>query len=189
MKYLVLALAVLATPLAAQDFSEGSAAKEWGLFGERKARFEARAVDVVCELTGDCPADCGAGLRQMGLVRKADDKLILVAKNRQPIFSGASFDLAPYCNQDVEVDGTIVGDTDITPGAADYYLVQFIRPAGAEDWAKTSLWSKAWAERNAEAAGKGPWFRRDPGVNAQIEANGYLGLGAEADARYAEENF
>lgn len=183
-------LAVAAAPVLAQDFSEGSEAKEWGLFGEIKARFTATPVDVVCALTGDCPEDCGGGLRQMALLREADGRLILAMKNRQPIFSGAAFDLAPFCGQTVEVDGTLVGDADITPGAAaQMYLVQRILPEGSEEWVATSRWSKAWAERNPGAAGEGPWFRRDPGVKAEIDANGYLGLGAEADVTYAEENF
>ena len=32
------------------------AANEWGIDHEAKARFEATVVDVLCELTGDCPA-------------------------------------------------------------------------------------------------------------------------------------
>ena len=57
-----------------------SAAEEWGIEGEKKARFEAKVVDILCELSGDCPADCGAGKRQLGLL-KDDGTLLLVAKN------------------------------------------------------------------------------------------------------------
>lgn len=192
MKYLV-SMALLGMiwsgPTIAESFAEGSQAKEWGLFGEEKARFSGEVVDIVCALTGDCPEDCGAGNRQMGIIRDADDALVLVSKNRQTSFNGAAADLAPYCHQQVEVDGVLVGDPDITPMGAKVYLIQLIRPEGAEDWKKTSGWTKDWAKRYPDSKGKGPWFRRDPRVKAEIEANGYLGLGAEADAAYAAENF
>ncbi|MFQ5565677.1 MAG: hypothetical protein ACE5EU_04870, partial [Paracoccaceae bacterium] len=58
------ALILAATPALAQgEFSAGSQAKNWNLFGEEKALFEGRVVDALCVLTGDCPADCGAGKR------------------------------------------------------------------------------------------------------------------------------
>ena len=44
------------------------AAEEWGLPGEEVVRFEAKVVDILCELTGDCPADCSDGTRQLGLL-------------------------------------------------------------------------------------------------------------------------
>lgn len=183
--------ALAASSAVAQDYSAGSQAQNWPVFGAEKAKFEAKVVDIVCELSGDCVDNCGDGFRQMGVVRSDDDKLILVSKNRQPIFSGASFDLAPYCNETVEVDGLLVGDPEITPGLGDakLYILQFIKRPGDAEWTKTNAWSKKWAARNPEAKGKGPWFRRDPAVQAQIDETGYLGLGAEADQTFAEENF
>lgn len=179
-----------AAPAAAQDFSEGSEASAWNLFGERKARFTATVTDAVCALTGDCPQDCGAGLRQMVLIREADGAMVLALKNGQPVFSGATFDLAPFCGQTVEVDGLLVGDPAITPaaGSAPLYQVQRIRTAGAE-WQKADAFTGAWAERFPEAAGKGEWFRNDPRIRERLEAEGYLGLGQEADAAYTKENF
>ncbi len=178
-----------AVPAAAQqDFSAGSEAQSWGLFGEASARFEARVTDVVCALTDDCPADCGGGDRQMALLRTADDALVLATKNGQPIFSGATFDLAAFCGQTVEVDGLLVGDPEITPGlGAQLYQVQKIRPAGAADWTDANRFSDAWAARNPDAAGEGPWFRRDPAVNRQIETEGHLGLGLAVDRAFIEE--
>ena len=64
-----------------------------------------------------------------------------------------------------------------------------VRVAGEETAKKSNLWTKDWAKRNADVGGKGPWFRRDPKVGAEIEANGRLGLGAEADQLYIKENF
>ncbi len=71
--------AMLAAGLAltVSVFAPGSrAADSWGLPGEKEVRFEAKVVDILCELTGDCPADCGAGKRQLGLL-KDDGTLVL----------------------------------------------------------------------------------------------------------------
>lgn len=95
MKYLVAALTAFAAPAYAQDFSDGSQAGSWNLYAEVPARFEAKVVDLLCELTGDCPQDCGAGRRQLGLLRSADNVLVLAMKNNQPLFTGAAVDLAP----------------------------------------------------------------------------------------------
>jgi hypothetical protein len=142
-------------------------------------------------LTGDCPADCGAGRRQLGVLRAADGRFLPATKNIQPAFTGATVDLAPYCGKDVEVDGLLIGDTDVTPGLAGAKLlqVQTIRVLGEDTVNKEDLWTRDWAERNRDAGGEGPWFRRDPKVMEQIEAHGRLGLGAEADQKFIEENF
>ena len=187
MTRLALALSLAAAPLAAQDFAQGSEARSWNLYAEKPARFEARVVDVLCELTGDCPADCGAGRRQMGLVRSADGVLVLALKNSQPNFMGAARELAPFCNQTVTVDGLLIDDPDL--GAKHVYQVQTILPEGASEPVKANTASSRWAEENPDAAGDGPWFRRDPRIKAIIAEEGYLGLGPEADATYAEENF
>ena len=191
MKRLTLIAALAATPAVADDYSEGSKAKSWGLLGEELARFEGTVIDALCVLTGDCPADCGAGTRQMGVLRLDDDQFIFATKNGQPAFSGATVDLAPFCGQTVEVDGLLVGDSNVTPGLAGAKLlqVQTVQVLGEETVHKANLWTKDWAERHPDAAGEGPWFGRDPAVAAQIEAHGRLGLGAEADQKYIEDNF
>lgn len=180
-------LSLAGMPLTAQDFSEGSQANPWNLYAEQPARFEARVVDVLCELTGDCPSDCGSGARQMGLVRSADGVLVLALKNNQPNFMGAARELAPFCNQTVTVDGLLIDDPDL--GARNVYQVQTILPEGASEPVKANRASKIWAEEHPEAEGQGPWFRRDPRINSIIAEEGYLGLGLEADQAYAEENF
>lgn len=188
---MTMAAVLVAGPAIAEDgaFSANSQAKPWNLFGEETARFTAKVTDGLCALTGDCPADCGAGQRQMVLIRDADNAIVLANKNGQPIFSGATNDLAAYCNQHVEVDGLLVGDKDITPGlGSKVFMVQTIKPVDAAEWNKANLFSKAWEERNPEVAGKEPWFRRDPHVKAEIEATGYFGIGHEVDKKYLEEN-
>ena len=180
------ALLVTAPFAVAADFSEGSKAKEWGLTDEEKATFSGKVVDILCELSGDCPDNCGNGTRNLGIVRAGDSKLVSVLKNRQSSFNGATEDLLPYCNKQVDVDGLLIGDSE--EYTAKFYMVQFIRDAGAEKWNKASLWTKEWKKRNPEAKGKGPWFRRDPRVIAQIEKDGNFGLGHAADDKYREEN-
>ena len=186
-RHALMALALLAAPAMAEDFAANSQAKEWGLLGEEKARFDATVVDVLCELSGDCPADCGGGKRQLGLLRSADDALILHLKNRQAAFSGAATELYPISRKQVEVDGMLVGDEDETH--CKYYMVQLIREQGAGEWTKTSAWTKEWAKANPDAKGKGPWFRRDARVKAKIAESGYLGLGAETDEAFIKYYF
>jgi hypothetical protein len=184
---LVLA-ALAAVPAGAQDFAAGSEAQSWGLAGEAPARFEAQVVDILCALAGDCPPDCGGGARQLGLLRQADGVLVLPMKNGQPVFSGAVADLAPLCGQTVEVDGLMIAGAG---GAqAPFFQVQRIRPEGAAAFAPADGFTEAWAAANPEAAAEGgEWFRADPGVRARIEAEGYLGLGPEADAAFIAEWF
>ena len=180
------ALALAAAPLAAQDFSESSQARSWNLYAEVPALFDATVVDIMCDITGDCPADCGGGARQLGLKRSADGVLVLAMKNNQPAFTGAAVDLLPYCGQEVTVDGLMINDEDFPVN--NIYLVQRIK-AGDADWAKASQWTKVWAKENPDAKGKGPWFRRDPRVAAEITREGYLGLGQETDKAFIEYLF
>ncbi len=174
-KFLIAIACLCAAPAAAQDFSEGSEAKSWNLYAEVPATFEAKVVDITCEITGDCADNCGDGKRQIGLLRAADGVLIFPNKNAQTGFQGAGTDLLPFCGQDVQVDGLMLVDEDI--GLNNIYQLQKIRAVGSEDWVKANTWSKQWAKRHPEAKGKGPWFRRDPRVNAIIAETGYLGQG------------
>lgn len=190
----LLAAAALAAPAAAQDafnpsaFADGSEAQSWGLFGEQPARFEARVVDLLCEVAGECAEDCGGGARQLGLLRAADGQLVFPNKNNQPVFTGAAVELLPFCGQEVEVDGLLIEDPEV--GARNIYLVQRIRVVGEPEWTVADRWTEAWAEANPDAAaGDEPWYRRDPRVGAMIEADGYLGLGPDADAAFIEELF
>jgi len=166
----------------AEDFSAGSNAKEFGFEEEIKATFSAKVVDVLCELTGNCLDNCGNGQRQMGLLREADNKLVFVLKNGQFSFNGAAEDLVLYCNKLVDVDGVMVGDPE--EFNTQFYMLQFIRDKGAPEWTPAKKWTAAWAKKNPEAAGKGPWFRRDHRVKKQIAATGIFGLGHEVDEAF-----
>ncbi len=168
-------------------FEEGSEARSWNLYAEIPATFEAKVVDILCELTGDCSDNCGDGRRQLGLLRTADDALVFPNKNAQTAFNGAVADLLPFCGQMVEVDGLILDDPDL--GAQNIYLVQTIRLAGAPEWTPANQWTEAWAAANPDADGPGPWFRRDPRVLAEIAREGYFGLGLERDEELKAELF
>jgi hypothetical protein len=187
MRNLIACLALVATPVAAQDFSEGSEARPWNLYAETPARFEATVVDLLCELTGDCTDSCGEGRRQLGLLRTADGVLVYPNKNSQPAFTGAAIELAPFCGQTVEVDGLMIEDPELN--VKNVYLVQKIRNVGDEEWIKANRWTKVWAENHPDAEGKGPWFRRDPRVNSMIAQDGYLGIGLEADEAFIADWF
>jgi len=191
MKRLIVIAALAASPAMAQDYSEGSRAKSWGLLGEELARFEGTVIDALCVLTGDCPSDCGAGARQMGVLRLDDDKFIFATKNGQPAFTGANVDLAPFCGRTVVIDGLLVGDSDVTPdlAGAKTLQVQTVQVLGEDTVHKANLWTKEWDKNNPGVGGEGPWFRRDPAIAAQIDAHGRLGLGAEADQQYIKDNF
>ncbi|MEM9725331.1 MAG: hypothetical protein AAF909_07705 [Pseudomonadota bacterium] len=176
-------------PAEKLDFSEGSAANTgWPLLPDQeKARFTATVVDVLCELMGDCPEDCGAGRRQLGLLRSADGVLVLPVKNVQPIFTGAVIDLIGYCGQTVEVDGVMLILED---APKPFYFVQRIKGEDDEAFRPTNQFSQHWIANNQEVLSKpGRWFNKDPRITSRIEAEGRLGLGPEADAAYIEEWF
>ena len=168
----VLALAIL----------PAQAAEEWGLPDEKKARFEAKVVDMLCELTGDCPAQCGAGKRQLGLL-KDDATLVLPLKN-QTFFSGAADELIDFCAKRVVADGLMVTNRGYT-----IFALQFVKEAPDGKWRRADRFLPKWAKRN----GLDPkdkkvkrWFENDPQVKALIARDGKLGLGLEADRKFLE---
>ncbi len=187
MKHALAALLLIATPVAAQDFSEGSTAREWNLYGEEKAFFAATVVDPLCTLAGDCPEDCGDGRRQLALMRTVDNVMVFPLKNSQPAFTGAASELAPYCGQEVEVDGLLITDEEL--GAQNVYLLQKIRAKGETEWVRANKRTKVLASEYDIPKGKGPWFRRDARIAAEIDREGWLGLGKEADEAFLKEWF
>ncbi len=161
----------------------GWAAEEWGLPEEEVARFEAKVVDVLCELSGDCPAGCGAGKRQLGLVTDAGT-LVLPVKNFTP-FSGAAAELIDFCGKRVVADGLFT-----TNRGVKIFALQFVRQAPDGKWRRANRFLPRWAEANGFRPG-GPeakqWFRHDPRIKAVIERDGVLGLGPEADRKYLQQ--
>ena len=183
MKKLIIAFCATAFPFAALADDPNSKAKNWNLVAQKKAIFTGKVVDVRCEVTGNCADECGAGAYHLGILT-TDGKLIPTMKNGQTSFNGTTDDLLPYCGQDVQVDGLLVGE-----GIPEqYYQVQLIK-AGDGDWKKANLHTKTWKKKYPDAGGKGPWFRRDPRVKAQLEKDGWLGLGADVDKKFIAENY
>ncbi len=158
------------------------AAESWGLPGEEEVRFEAKVVDLLCALTGDCPADCGAGQRQLGLLRD-DGTLVLPLKN-QVIFAGAAAELIGFCGRRVVADGLMV-----TNRGHSIFALQFVKSAPDGKWQRANRFLPGWAQRNgvdAKSATAKRWFENDPRVKDLIARDGKLGLGLEADRKYLE---
>lgn len=156
------------------------AAEEWGLPEEEKVRFDAKVVDILCELTGDCPAGCGGGKRQLGLLTDAG-KLVLPIKNAT-IFTGTAAELIDFCGQRVTADGLMSTNRGYT-----VFALQFVRPAPDGKWRRANRFLPKWAEANglpADAPQVKQWFRHDPAVEAVLAEDGILGLGPAADAEY-----
>ena len=156
------------------------AAELWGLPGEKKARFEAKVVDVLCELTGDCPAACGAGKRQLGLLTDAG-RLVLPLKYVVP-FAGAADELSDFCARRVIADGLFATNRGHT-----VFVLQFVRQAPDGKWRRANRFTPKWAKRNGLAPGDKKtqrWFEHDPRVEAEIARDGKLGLGPAADRAY-----
>ena len=144
------------------------AAEEWGIEGEEKARFEAKVVDVLCELTGDCPKNCGEGKRQLGLL-KDDGKLILVVKNVD-IFAGAVNDLKSFCGKKIIADGLLIKNPKIP-----LFALQFKKLAPDGKWSRANQFGKDWSKGNGGRKA-GQWFRNDPRIKKAIAEKGVFGI-------------
>ena len=84
------------------------AAEGWGISHEKVTRTEAKIVDLLCEVTGNCVANCGNGKRQLGLLLDSG-KLVPVVKNNDP-FAGAIADLLPFCGKRIVADGLLISN-------------------------------------------------------------------------------
>ena len=134
-------------------------------------------VDIACELTGDCADNCGSGKRQLGL-KTVDQGTILVAKNLT-FYSGAAEELHGFCGKEVEVDGLFTEHRNVR-----FFQVQKMREVGGK-WEKSDRFLDAWAKQNDSSKRKAKkWYKRDAKVQEILQRDGYLGIGAEADAEY-----
>lgn len=178
MKTLTL-IATLALAIAAFS-STARAAEEWGLPDEEVARFEAKVVDILCELTGDCPKACGDGKRQLGLLNDKG-KLILPLKNTV-IFAGVADELIEFCGKKVVADGLFTTNRGHT-----VFALQFVKEAPNGKWQRANRFLPKWAKKNGVAADSEiaeQWYEHDPRVKALIEKEGRLGLGLDVDKAY-----
>ena len=174
----VLALAALGLGLLVAPVAE--AAQSWGLPEEEIVRFEAKVVDILCELTGDCPAECGGGKRQLGLLDD-EGKLHLPIKNATA-FSGTTVELIGFCGKRVVADGLFT-----TNRGYRIFALQFVKEAPDGKWRGANRFLKKWTADNGlpeDSPKAKQWFRNDPRVKALIERDGKLGLGPAADEAY-----
>lgn len=145
------------------------AAEKWGLPEEKVARFEAKVVDVLAELTGR-ETDC-SGKRQLGLLTDKGE-LILPLKNVVP-FAGATAELTDFCGKRVVADGLFATNRGVR-----VFVLQFVKEAADGKWRRANRWLAQWAKDNAVDAKSNTaqqWFRNDPRIKALIEKNGITG--------------
>jgi hypothetical protein len=157
---LIAAMALLGAPTAAH------AADAWGLEGEKPLEVKGKVVDLLCELTGDCPQDCGQGQRQLGILT-ADGRLVAAAKGGV-FFAGAVPDLLPLCGREVHADGLLIENPGMT-----LYFVQYLKPSPEAGFVPAEAFLTAWKARHGEAD---EWWRADPTVKAVIAQTGVLGV-------------
>ena len=144
------------------------AAEEWGIDGEKKVRFEAKVVDILCELSGNCPANCGAGKRQLGLLRD-DGTLVFAVKNTE-IFAGAANDLAGFCGKRIVADGLLISNPKMN-----LFALQFKRLAPDGKWSRANQFGKDWSKANGGKAAN-QWFKNDATVKKLLAEQGDLGI-------------
>lgn len=165
--------AILSIILLAASAAGALAAESWGLPEEEETRFEAKVVDTLCELAGDCPDRCGEGKRQLGLLTDGGE-LVLPIKNVVP-FAGTTVELLEFCGKRVIADGLFS-----TNRGVKVFALQFVRPAPDGKWRRANRFINRWAEANGVDA-KGDrareWFRNDPAVVKVIKRDGVLGTG------------
>ena len=157
-----LSAAVLSLAVSAQ------AANEWGIEYEEKSRLDGKVVDILCELTGDCPANCGNGSRQLGLLQK-DGRLLLVLKNFDP-FAGGVNDLIGFYGKTITADGLYIANPKMP-----MFALQFKRLAPDGKWSRANQFGKDWSAANGGKKAN-QWFRQDATVKKLIEEKGVFGL-------------
>lgn len=159
---------VLLAATAALMLSPGiaNAADGWGIDKEKEVEIEVTVVDIACQLTGDCPDNCGDGKRQLGLL--TEDGKLRAAVKATTLFAGPHLDLLPYCGKKVFADGLLIENPAMT-----IFMVQNLRDNKDEKLRTTNAFEKDWTARNGKAD---EWMRADPAVKKVIAEDGVLGI-------------
>lgn len=144
------------------------AAEGWGIKHEKKMRVEAKVVDILCELTGDCPANCGDGKRQLGLL--LDDGTLVPAVKNFDIFAGASEDLKSFCGKKIVADGLMISNPKMP-----MFALQFKRLAPDGKWSRANWFSKNWSKANGGKPGNA-WYKHDARVKEVLAKDGVYGI-------------
>jgi hypothetical protein len=165
-------LIALAFSLCLLSGSGAQAAEKFGISEEQVLTTKARVVDPACELTGSCPAHCGDGARQLGLLTP-DGKLLIAAKG-WAIFFGAVPDLLPACGKEIWVDGVTT-----TQFGATLFMVQRLKNNESDEWRDADQGLKDWTKAHGikpDADEAQEWFRHDDAVAAEVAKRGKLGV-------------
>jgi len=143
-----------------------------GVSNEQLLMIEGKVVDLACELTHECPLDCGAGKRPLGL--KTDDGKLYVAAKSNTIFAGLGHDLASYCGSEIIADGLTTSNYGST-----LLMIQRFKPNEAADWIETNKFATDWAKQHStDPAGKQTeeWYRNDWIAKRLVAEHGKTGL-------------
>ncbi len=144
------------------------AAEGWGIDHEQETRIEAKVVDLLCEVSGDCTENCGNGKRQLGLLLD-DGRLVPVVKNFD-IFAGATADLLPFCGKRVTADGLLISNPKMP-----MFALQFKREGTDGKWSRANWFGKAWSKANGGKKA-GAWYKHDARVLETLKASGVYGI-------------
>ena len=161
-------LAVSAAALSTALLAAGPApaAEPWGIPGEKPMVLKGRVVDAICHLTGQCPRDCGAGRRQLGIA-VAGGPFRLVAKGAVD-FAGAVPDLIGYCGREIEADGLLIETPEIV-----LFFVQGVRSDASGPFTPADRFKAEWEARHGKAE---EWWRADPEANRILAEDGPYGI-------------
>ena len=163
---------IIGTALSVAITGAAYAAEGWGIAHEKVTRTEAKVVDLLCEITGNCVPNCGNGKRQFGLLLD-NGTLVPVVKNNDP-FAGAQEDLKPFCGKRIVADGLMISNPKMH-----MFQLQFLRaaPKGKPKgkWSGAKWFTRNWAKANPGKKGN-QWFRHDPTVKRLIAKDGVLGI-------------
>lgn len=165
----IMLLGACATPAGEVD--------SWPVTNAQERELTGTVVDVLCELNGNCPDNCGNGKRQLA-IKTEDSRTILVSKNLTN-YTGAVVELSPYCDQVVDLNGLFTEHSGVR-----FFQVQNVRSSGGQ-WQRATDYLQAWSERTGRPLSEANnWQENDERVKGIIERDGVLGLGQEADQEY-----
>ena len=174
--YRLSALFVVGVSLGACSAGPGGI-DNWPITAADEQLLSGEIVDVLCDLSGNCAEDCGAGSRQLA-IKDEQAGTVLVAKNLTT-YTGAVDELSQFCGDVVEINGLFTTHA----GVRIFQVQNFREPGGS--WKKAREYSQAWAARSGQPVSRArKWYFSDERVDAILEADGRLGLGPEADEEY-----
>lgn len=158
--------ATLSNPVYAADLL--------GVNDEKPLTTTGQVVDINCQLTGNCPAHCGEGKRQLGIL--SDTGTLYLAAKSAAIFAGAVTDLLPFCGQKIEIDGSTT-----TQFGTTLLYIERLRPSKTANaaWMPADGFIRAWAVRHKLSATDpkaDEWYRHDATIQGVIKTRGRLGV-------------